>query len=764
MDTTTSPMPDRNSATKIVASLTILLATVMMTPGVLATAPQEPERNVASSDWTSWRGPQQNGTSLEENLPNRVAVDGPSTWSFRLAGRGTPVIANGRLFAMGYEGEGKNLEEIIVCLDAKTGAKIWEHRFKDFLTDIIYYRFAIGSPTVDVETGNVYCLTTAGLFCGFTRDGKMLWQHSMMSEYGRLTFPNGRTGAPLIDGDLAIVHVITSGWGKQAPARDRFFAFEKRTGESVWSSTPGGPPKDSSFCYPVLATENGRRILYAGLGGGHLVAVDVRTGDPLWRYQMAIGGINSSPLLFEDSIIAIHGKENLDTSTIGRMVSVKRGALPDAPKAGAKVLDKSWENWRNDLEAFTSSPVLVDNRIFQTVLTGDLYCIDANSGTTLWHKKLAPDQIHASPAAGDGKLYVPMNNGSFHILVPSDAGPNLVQSVQLEGNCLGAPAIAGGRVYVHTTNRLYAFADASPDANTATAPNAAGPPVRLQIRPGDIVLRQSDAAQFRVRSLDALGSVVDADVSDVIWNDVPAGLDIKSSGAAKVDAQAPGSAGTLKATSGTLTGTARVRILPRGSFALNFDETPLRPHPKEEGVHFAFPPPWWVGAKLKWEVREVDGEKMLAKTIDRALFQRTMTIIGHPKMSNYTAKVDIRSDGNRRSMSTAGLVNQRYLFRLKGNHQQLEVSSNMELLRESVKFRWRPKRWYTLETRVDMEDDGTAILRARAWERGTEAPKDWLLEVRHPKGHRHGAAGIYGFTPQSRFRVYLDNLSVTSND
>ena len=131
----------------------------------------------------------------------------------------------------GYEGEGKELQEVLVCLDERTGERIWERRFSDFLTDIIYNRYSIGSPTVDVETGDVFCLTSAGLLCSFSPDGELRWQRSLMSEFGRLTFPNGRTGAPLVDGDLVIAHVISSSWGPLGPARDRFFAFDKRTGE-----------------------------------------------------------------------------------------------------------------------------------------------------------------------------------------------------------------------------------------------------------------------------------------------------------------------------------------------------------------------------------------------------------------------------------------------------------------------------------------------------------------------------------------------------
>jgi outer membrane protein assembly factor BamB len=307
-----------------------------------------------AQDWLNWRGPNQNGTSDETGLPSSVALDAADrTWTVALSGRGTPTIHDGRLYTMGYAGDGKELQELLACMDATTGQPIWQHRFTDFLSDSIYSRYAIGSPTVDAATGHVFCMTTPGLLCCFTRAGKRVWERSLMSEYGRLTFPNGRTGAPLIDGELAIVHAITSGWGPLGPARDRFFAFDKTTGECVWVCTPGGPPTDGSFSMPVVATENGLRLLSAGLGGGNFVCVDARTGDPLWRFPMLKGGINSSALLYGDSVIAIHGRENIDSSKIGRMIENRRGAAPE-PGGEKLVHDGSYEIRRNDLCSITS--------------------------------------------------------------------------------------------------------------------------------------------------------------------------------------------------------------------------------------------------------------------------------------------------------------------------------------------------------------------------------------------------------------------------
>ena len=43
-------------------------------------------------------------------------------------------------------------------------------------------------------------------------------------------------------------------------------------------------------------------------------------------------------------------------------------------------------------------------------------------------------------------------------------------------------------------------------------------------------------------------------------------------------------------------------------------------------------------------------------------------------------------------------------------------------------------------------------------------PDVWNIEFTHTHGHTHGAPGLFGFAPQSRFRVYVDNITVKLND
>jgi outer membrane protein assembly factor BamB len=763
-------MKRRTSTLAAVLGAALALPLALLPTGC-GTTPDIETGSFAAHGWLSWRGPEQNGRSRETGLPEPADVDGNKpTWRYDLSGRGTPVIANGRVYTMGYEGEGKELEEVLVCLDENTGERIWEQRFQHFLTDIIYYRFAIGSPTIDAATGNVFCITSAGLLCSFTADGELRWQHALGAEYGRLVFPNGRTGAVALTDEHVVLHMTTSGWGPQGPARGRFFAFDKDDGASAWTSTPGGPPKDISFSLPVVEQRGGRLLTYAGLSGGHMTCVDARTGDALWRFPMCTGGMSSSAVLYKDTLIAIHGKENLDSSTAGRMVAIKLGALPG--KDGKQlVLGADHEKWRNHLTAFTSSPVLVDDRVYTTIATGELACVNADTGEVLWEHKLAPDQIHASPAFGDGLLWVPMNNGSLFVIRPTDAAAEVLTETTLEGNCLGAPAICNGRVYVHTTKALYCFAgegsqQAPPAIPAPTVDATPGAATRLQVLPADVLVRTGETIQFRARSLDADGNTVADPVAGAIeWTGkLTDGMRIDAAGKLTIAADATPTALVLKASSGGVTGTARVRVVPSAPYTDDLEDVALQPHPKEDGVNFAFPRAHWISARLKWEVRERDGNKVLARTLDQPLFQRTISMIGAPDMANYTMQVDVMTDGNRRIMSTPGMVNQRYLILLKGNHQALEITSNEELLKERVKFRWKPKVWYRMKSRVDVAPDGSGVVRAKAWQRDEPEPDGWLLEVEVPRANRSGSPGIYGFTPQSRFRCYVDNIVVTPND
>lgn len=735
----------------------------------------------AASGWLNWRGPNQNGVSpAAVKLPDSLAIGGPNhRWSFKIQGAGAPVIADGRVYAFGFYGETTDLEEALICLDVKTGEKLWEHRFRDYLSDTTYNRYGIGAPLVDAETGNIYLESTWGHVFAFSRDGKVLWERSMVEEFGRLTFPNGRTGSLAIDGPLVITDGITANWGADGPARNRFYAFDKRTGELVWFSTPSVAPVDSSFATPVFGNLGNQRVFYAGTGCGYIVCINARTGEPVWRFHLSAAGVNADILLLgNDKLIGVHGKENVDSTSMGRLVAIK---IPTEYPTGPKplVLPPSAEVWRNDdYVAFSSSPLLVNGRVYSTIATGSLVCADAATGKTIWQEKLAPDQLHASPAYADGKFYVPMHNGTVFVLKDAGDKAQILSQNPMGAPCLGAPSFYGDAVFIFSKEALHCF---GPKASAASVPPAVAfkpepastaPITQLQVVPAEFSLAPGQSQKFTVYGLDAAGRRVRELTDGVTFAKfIPPTAVVKSEVDAAMNGQvlvagpqARQSAGQLMVKWNNLSATTRGRIVAGLGYKEDF-ESFVFDQKSPMGEPAAFPPLPWLGARVKWNVLEHGGSKVVANRLDVILFQRTMNFIGKPEMKNYTLEADVMTDGTRRVMSTVGLVNQRYLIAMTANSRILEVSSNHERVKESVPFDAQPNTWYRLKTRVDADKTGPGgTVRAKLWKRGEPEPAAWTIEVRQPKIHTEGAPGIFAFSPQSQKRVFIDNLSLAANE
>ena len=107
-------------------------------------------------------------------------------------------------------------------------------------------------------------------------------------------------------------------------------------------------------------------------------------------------------------------------------------------------------------------------------------------------------------------------------------------------------------------------------------------------------------------------------------------------------------------------------------------------------------------------------------------------------------------------------MNQRYLITLAGNQNILEVSSNHERVKSSVKFPIKANTWYSLKTHVKSNADGSGEVRAKAWLRGEDEPTEWTIEVPVKQVHPKGSAGVFAFSPQAQKRVFLDNITLNA--
>jgi outer membrane protein assembly factor BamB len=798
-----------------VLPLTLLL-TALPLYAAKKPAKEEGGKSTEAQGWFDWRGPFQTGVSLEKGLPDKIDAKKP-LWTADFPGQSAPVISKGKLYIMGYLGEGPDLQEGVACFDADTGKMEWKQLFNDFLSDVIYLRYANSSPSIDPETGNVYIQNSSGIFAAFTADGKLLWKHSMMEEYGRMTFPNNRTASPLIDKDLVITRGITAAWGSFGPPGDRFYAFDKKTGDLVWETAPGSLPQDNTFSHPWLSTVNGKRVIFAANGDSSLVCFNARTGEPLYRTPVAKagakGGINSAVVQYKDNIIVTHMSENIDTSDVGRtaMFKIPTEFKPESPTKPEVIESKTLEQWRNPAGSLASSPVLVDNRIYLVTEVGDLTAMDADTGKILWKKQLGIEQRQSSAFYADGKLYITIyiaaapaksadnaqpaeggesvGNGELFVIKPGDKDAEILSHTVLEGKCYGSPVGYNGKIYIQTEKKFYCFGKKGNNPGLAPNPKPAAWPApgekkRLQIVPAEILLSPGETQAFRVRALDANGFTVEdnIDPKSMKWETfIPPTALVKSTmkaafnsdGKLVAEAEKNPSAGVFQGTLGDLKGYFKGRILPTipslqdfESYQLDEDTSkppkPAVPNTVEEPTKFAYPPLAWNAARFKYEIRETNGNKALVKTIDNMRLQRGMVFFNKPDLHNYTVEADLMTEGKKRKMSEMGLVNQRYLFDLKGNAQALEVTSNQLLLEKSVPFTIVPNQWYHLKTRVDVAADGSGVVRGKAWKKGDPEPAEWTIEVPVKHANEEGSPGFFGFAPGSQHAWY-DNIAVTPN-
>ena len=408
-----------------------------------------------ADDWQSWRGPNQNGTSAETDLISNWSLDGENIlWQKEFIGRSTPVVLNDRVYVLGRIGKEITQQERIACFDAKSGNLLWDHKFNVFHTTITFNRVGWTNPVGDEETGNVYVHGVQGLFYCFNKDGDIVWSRSLTEEYGRISGYGGRVHTPVIAGNLVVISYLNVSWGAQAIPRHRYYAFDKLTGDLVWVSTPGGRPLDTTYSTPVVANINGQKLIIGGNADGSIYAMKQTTGEMVWGFKLSKRGINTSVIVAGTKVYATHSEENLDTTKMGRVVCI------DATGTGD--VTATHEVWRKDgVGVGYASPTLKDGRLYIVDNSANLHCFNADTGEFYWQHSIGTVG-RGSPVFADGKIYVTEVNGKFHILKPNEDNCNTlnVQEITRDDDdhfveIYGSPAIADGRIYFTTEERIY---------------------------------------------------------------------------------------------------------------------------------------------------------------------------------------------------------------------------------------------------------------------------------------------------------------------
>lgn len=451
-------------------------------------------------DWPQFRGPNGSGVSASDQaLPTEFALDRNLRWSAKLGdGVGSPIIAEGRVFVTGMTAA----ETLTVfAFDAATGQPLWQQHYETGKLPRITPPNSHASSTPASDGRRVYVhFSTLGLLALDAASGEKLWRHPLPLPAYLMDW--GAAASPIVYQDLVIFNQDDD----LAPA---LFAVDAKTGSLRWRTDR--PEMLAGYAVPVLCQTQGRTDLVVA-GSGRLQGYHPLTGKELWSCKSLVRTIMTSPVV-RDGVIYVsvqsYGDETrtlkfallewLDTNQDGTL------SRPEVPREFHQRFDQSdrdqngtldepeletafqsssnlvgggttiqavrgggvgdvtethmiW-NIHNRSPSNLSSPLVVGQQLFVVKKGGLSSSFAAATGETQWELKRIRNvgDYFGSPVAGDGKIFVPGENGFIVVL---EQGPELkiLAKNDIGENCLSTPAIADGRLFVRGRESLFCFA------------------------------------------------------------------------------------------------------------------------------------------------------------------------------------------------------------------------------------------------------------------------------------------------------------------
>ena len=221
-------------------------------------------------DWPQWAGPQRDGVWRETGIVDKFPAGGPKVeWRNATVGAGYagPAVANGKVFVPGWVmTPGEKLggpfsrdqvkgTELVTALDAKTGAKLWQHSYP-VAYSISYAAGPRCTPTVDGD--RVYALGAMGhLFCLDAASGKPVWAKDFVADYEAKVPVWGFAAHPLVDGDKLIC--LAGGSDGRLVV-----ALDKLTGKQLWAALSWSGRPSAAPATSATARRRSRRSAASG--------------------------------------------------------------------------------------------------------------------------------------------------------------------------------------------------------------------------------------------------------------------------------------------------------------------------------------------------------------------------------------------------------------------------------------------------------------------------------------------------------------------
>jgi outer membrane protein assembly factor BamB len=393
----------------------------------------------ASADWPQFRGPAAQGHADKADPP---VAWGPKTnvrWRTEVAGSGwsSPVVVGGRVYVTTAvpRSEDKTADQSLraVCLDAATGAVIWD--VEVFLQEgkvapKIHSKNSHASPTPVVDGDRVYVhFGHMGTACLSARDGARLWESRDL----RYAPVHGNGGSPVLAHGKLVFNI--DGTDKQ-----QVVALDAATGKAAWVTPRNAKPaKPFSFSTPLVVPVKGADQLVT-VGSDVVQGLEPSTGREVWRVKFSGYSVVPRPVAGGGMVYFSTGYDN------PVLYAVKTGGTGDVTGTHVAWTAKSGAP-RN------ASPLLIGDALYCVTDGGLVTCFDAATGRERWKENLG-GAYSASPVYAGGRVYLLAEDGTGVVFKPGAEYEELGRN-RLDEKALASYAADGPALYARTAKAVY---------------------------------------------------------------------------------------------------------------------------------------------------------------------------------------------------------------------------------------------------------------------------------------------------------------------
>jgi outer membrane protein assembly factor BamB len=388
---------------------------------------------VDAQEWTRFRGPNGTGISDAKTIPTQWA-ESDFNWKIALPGVGhsSPVLWGDKVFVT--SADEKRMLFIALCVKAADGSEVWRKEFP-FTPHRKHANntFATSTPTVDAE--RVYiCRTEPAHNFLFALDhrGELIWEKDL----GPFQTQHAGGASPILHNGMVIL-------ANEQDGDSSLVAVDARTGEPRWKTPRQTAPSSAAYSTPCVyqpKAGNAALIFNSEVHGISAIAAD--TGKVLWEFGEAFDKRSvSSPVIAGDLIIGSCGSGGGGNFVV---------AVRPGDTAGGKKPERAYEIRRS--APYVPTSVCVGDRLFLWSDGGVVSCVNPSSGEVKWQERVGGN-FFSSPVWVDGRLFCVSRTGEVAVISASDKFEVLARN-PLGELTHSTPAIAGGRMYIHTSQHL----------------------------------------------------------------------------------------------------------------------------------------------------------------------------------------------------------------------------------------------------------------------------------------------------------------------